>query len=46
MEALGDDNWTVLHKACYQGHEDVAALLIDRGANVSAKDINGIYLKL
>jgi ankyrin repeat protein len=43
---LGDDDWTILHKACFQGHEDVATLLIDRGLDVNAKDINGIKLQI
>ena len=41
IETLGDDDWTLLFKACYQGHEDIAMLLIERGLNPSAKDANG-----
>ncbi len=31
--------WTALHRACMFGHTDVVRLLIERGANVNAKDV-------
>ena len=35
--------WTALHKAAYEGEKDVAALLLDRGAAVDAKEqVSGI----
>lgn len=41
INTLGDDDWSLLHNACYQGHENVALLLIELGMNPSVKDING-----
>ncbi|KAI1283217.1 Ankyrin repeat domain-containing protein 49 [Halotydeus destructor] len=35
------DGYTPLHRASYNGHLEVAKLLIDRGANVKSKTNNG-----
>ena len=43
-------NWTALHYCAYYGQEDVAGMLLDRGAhidaltNVSLIDFNRIHL--
>jgi len=37
----GELNWTPLHKAARRGQEAVAALLLDRGADIDAKDNGG-----
>jgi ankyrin repeat protein len=36
-----DDGWTVLMLACAEGYKEIAELLIDRGAEVNAKDEDG-----
>ncbi|MCK4719365.1 ankyrin repeat domain-containing protein, partial [bacterium] len=41
IEALDYENWTPLMFAISWGQEDAVRLLIDRGANVHAKDIYG-----
>jgi len=33
--------WTALHYAVFAGHEDVAAYLIEQGANINARSTNG-----
>jgi len=33
--------WTALHHAAFKGQKEVAELLIDKGADVNAKDKNG-----
>ena len=38
----GDYEQTPLHYAAIQGHKEVAELLIDKGADVNAKNIIGI----
>jgi len=35
------DEWTPLHYAAYSSQKEVAELLIDKGADVNAKDKNG-----
>jgi acyl-CoA-binding domain-containing protein 6 len=36
-----DDLWTPLHWACDGGHVDVVRVLVERGANVDAADVDG-----
>jgi hypothetical protein len=40
-EGGGEDGWTCLHTAAYHGHLDTCHLLIDKGAQVEAKDSGG-----
>lgn len=40
LNASGPDGWTGLQLAAYGGHEDVARLLLDRGAHVQATSTN------
>ena len=37
------DGSTLLHYAAWKGHADVAAVLLDAGADVNAQDNNGHY---
>lgn len=37
VRAYSHDGWTALHLAAFFGHREVAALLIDRGADVNAR---------
>jgi uncharacterized protein len=38
--AYSHDGWTALHLAAFFGHREVAALLLDRGADVNARSRN------
>lgn len=40
-ECHDEDLYTPLHRASYSGHVDIVKLLIDRGANIRAKTIDG-----
>ena len=43
MSARLQDESTPLHEAAYNGHTAVASLLLDRGADVGAKDnVSGV----
>lgn len=33
-----EDNFSALKSACFYGHENVATLLLDRGADINEKD--------
>ena len=35
------DGWTPLHEACNQGHPDIVRLLLERGADVGARNRHG-----
>ena len=41
MNAKADDEWTPLHSAALKGHQEIAELLIAKGADVNAKDGGG-----
>ena len=41
VKVVDDKQRTPLHFACNGGHLEVARLLIDRGADINAKDMNG-----
>ena len=41
VKAESSDEWTPLHYAAYSSQKEVAELLIDKGADVNAKDKNG-----
>ena len=38
VNAGDDDGWTPLHEAALNGHKGIAELLIEKGANLNAKD--------
>jgi ankyrin repeat protein len=40
VSAYSHDGWTPLHLAAFFGHRDLAALLIERGADVNARSRN------
>ena len=40
VNSLSHDGWTPLHLASFFGHREVAALLIERGADVNARSTN------
>ena len=40
VRARRHDGWPVLHLAAFYGHPEVAALLVDRGADVDARSAN------
>jgi ankyrin repeat protein len=40
IHAYSHDGWTALHLAAFFGHRGVAALLLDRGADVNARSRN------
>jgi ankyrin repeat protein len=42
LKSHGSDGWTPLHLAAFFGHIDLAASLIDRGADVNARSTNGL----
>jgi uncharacterized protein len=42
LTAHSTDGWTPLHLAVFFGHRDLAALLLDRGANVEARSTNAM----
>ena len=41
MNATEEDGWTPLHRAAYEGHQEVAKYLIKQGAAVEAKANSG-----
>ncbi len=41
MRAATTDGWTPLHVACEKGHASVVRLLLERGADVNARDGKG-----
>ncbi|KAJ1493634.1 hypothetical protein T484DRAFT_1768075 [Baffinella frigidus] len=41
LSAKNNVGWTPLHGAAFQGHYAVAQLLLAKGADVSAQDIDG-----
>lgn len=42
LQDLSPDGWTPLHLAAFFGHRETAAMLIDRGADMSARSRNEI----
>ena len=42
INATNSGGWTALHWASYNGQQAVAALLIEKGANIHAKTNNGM----
>jgi len=36
-----EDGWTALHMACKTGHEEIAAILIERNADINVEDMKG-----
>lgn len=42
LETYSSDGWTPLHLAAFFGHLDLAASLLDRGADVNARSTNGL----
>jgi len=36
-----EDGWTALHMACKRGHEEIAAILVDNGADINTEDMKG-----
>ena len=38
---VGEDGWTCLHAAAYNGHLAICRLLLDKGAQLEAKDSGG-----
>ncbi len=43
--AFSDDGFTALHLACFFGHEEAAALLLEHGADCNALATNGSLLR-
>lgn len=43
VHAYSHDGWTALHLAAHFGHEDVARLLLDMGANPGARSRNAMH---
>ena len=45
VNAYSHDGWTPLHLASFFGHKDIAALLLDRGADVNARSKSTRFAK-
>ena len=41
VNAKDEVGWTLLHTAAFYGHKEIAELLIAKGADVNAKDVDG-----
>ncbi len=41
VAAAGEDGWSALHTAVFNGHCDAAKLLLERGADVAVAEKNG-----
>ena len=47
IDYKGLDDWSPLHFACYEGHDDIVDLLCKNNANINAKtkyNRNGLHI--